>query len=83
MMLRLAAAHSLSQHELSPILEAQSKGPDREAFLSLITYFRLSPVSRIFFGLYFYRFIYEYIYSESMLYKNVICLHFLLFAQDA
>jgi hypothetical protein len=40
---RLATAHSLSQHDLSAILEVQSKGPDREAFLSPITHFRLLP----------------------------------------
>ncbi len=82
-MLKLAAAHSLSEDELPAILEAQSKGPNREAFLSLITYSRLLPVSLTSFDLYFYRFIYEYVYSESMLYRNEICLHFLLFAQDA
>jgi hypothetical protein len=80
---RLAAAHSLSQHDLSAILEVQSKGPDREVFLSPITHFRLLPVLPTSFDLSFYRFMYEYIYSESVLYRNAICSHFLLLVQDA
>lgn len=81
-MLKLAAVNSLSQHELlSAIPEVQSKGPNREAFLSPTTHFRL-PLSLTSFDLSFYRFVHEYIYSESMPYRNVIRSRFLLFAQD-
>jgi hypothetical protein len=81
-MLKLAAVNSLSQHEMSSVIpEVQSKGPDREAFLSPTTHFRL-PMSLTSFDLSFYRFVQGYIYSESMPYRNVIRSSFLLFAQD-